>query len=98
MPLAILAKDKPNSGALRTELRPRHLEHLGRHAARLLAAGAVTADDGATPIGSLIILDTEDRAEAEAFMAGDPFTQGGLFETVTVMPWRKVFFAGERVG
>jgi uncharacterized protein YciI len=97
MPLAILAQDKPDSGALRTELRPRHLEHLDRHAARLLAAGAVLADDGATPVGSLIILDTEDRAEAEAFMAADPFTQGGLFASVSVMPWRKVFFAGERV-
>jgi uncharacterized protein len=96
MPYAILAKDKPGSAALRAELRPVHLEHLERHAAKLLAGGAVFADDGTTPVGSLIIFDSDDRGEVDRFMAADPFTQGGLFESVTVYPWRKAFLAGAR--
>ena len=46
MPFAILAIDKPNSGSIRTENRPTHLQHLDRHAAKLLAGGAMFADDG----------------------------------------------------
>jgi uncharacterized protein YciI len=96
MPYAILAKDKPGSAALRAELRPVHLEHLERYTAKLLAGGAVFADDGTTPVGSLIIFDSEDRGEIDRFMAADPFTKGGLFESVTVYPWRKVYLAGAR--
>ena len=96
MPYAIIAKDKPGSTGLRAELRPAHVEHLTRHATKVLAAGPLLADDAATPIGSLIILDTEDRAELDAFIAADPYTEGGLFQSVTVMPWRKVILGGKR--
>lgn len=97
MPFMIFARDKPGAAARRAELRPAHLEYLTGHTARLLAAGAMLGDDGATPCGSLILVDTEDRAEAEAFVAGDPFTAGGLFAEVEIRPWRKVFFDGERL-
>ncbi|MFL5337108.1 MAG: YciI family protein [Geminicoccaceae bacterium] len=96
MPFAIMALDKPGSGSVRTENRPAHLEHLDRYAARLLAGGAVLADDAATPVGSLIVYDSEDRAEVEAFLAADPFTKAGLFASVSIYPWRKVFFGGRR--
>ncbi len=96
MPFAIMALDKPDSGNVRADNRPAHLEHLDRHAAKLLAGGAVLADDAATPVGSLIVYDSEDRAEVEAFLAADPFTKAGLFASVTIYPWRKVFFAGRR--
>ncbi|MEK0083853.1 YciI family protein [Benzoatithermus flavus] len=98
MPHVIVALDKPGSASLRTELRPAHLEHLTRHAAKLLAAGPMLAEDGTTPVGSMIVLDSDDRAEVDAFIDADPYTKGGLFETVTVRPWRKVFLAGARTG
>ena len=96
MPFAIMALDKPGAGRVRADNRPAHLEHLDRFAAKLLAGGAILADDGATPVGSLIVFDSEDRAEVEAFLAADPFTRAGLFASVSVYPWRKVFFAGAR--
>jgi uncharacterized protein YciI len=40
--------------------------------------------------GSVVILDLEDRAAAEAFAAGDPYNQAGLFERVTISAWKKV--------
>ena len=58
MPFMIFARDKPGAAARRAELRPAHLEYLTGHTARLLAAGAMLGDDGATPCGSLILLDT----------------------------------------
>ena len=97
MPFLIIARDKPGAAARRAELRPAHLEHLDRHAARVLAGGAMLAEDGGTPCGSLIILDTDERAEVDAFLAADPYTRAGLFGEVEVRPWRKVFLAGKRV-
>jgi uncharacterized protein len=96
VPFAIMALDKPGAAAVRADNRPAHLEHLERSAGRLLAGGAVLADDGATPVGSLIVFDSEDRAEVDAFLAADPFTKAGLFASVAIYPWRKVFFAGKR--
>ena len=41
-------------------------------------------------VGSLLILDLADQAAADAFAAGDPYARAGLFESVTIHPWRKV--------
>jgi hypothetical protein len=35
-------------------------------------------------IGSLFLVDAANRAEVESFSAGDPFTKGDLFESVSV--------------
>jgi uncharacterized protein YciI len=96
MPFLIIARDKPGMAERRAELRPAHLEHLERHAAKLLAAGAMLAEDGTSAVGSLILFDSEDRAAVEMFLAADSFTAAGLFESVEIRPWRKVFLAGAR--
>jgi uncharacterized protein YciI len=92
MPYAILTTDKPDSGALRAKVRDEHLKYLDANTHRLLAAGALTGDDGAGGHGSVFLVDTDDRKEAEAFIAGDPFSKAGLFEKVTVTRWRKAYF------
>ncbi len=97
MPYVIITKDKDNSLALREQVRAEHLDYLTRNKAKLLAAGAQTADDGSGGYGGVIIVDTEDRAEAEAFIQNDPFTKAGLFDMIQVTRWRKAFFNGERI-
>ncbi len=92
MPYAIQTKDKPDHGYLRAELRDAHLAFLNANLDKLLAAGAVIDDDGSGGHGGILIVDTDDRAEAEAFAADDPFTKAGLFEIVTVTRWRKAYF------
>jgi uncharacterized protein YciI len=37
--------------------------------------------------GSLFIIEAEDMAAAEAFVADDPYSQAGLFETVVIRPF-----------
>jgi uncharacterized protein YciI len=96
MPYLIDATDKPQSEELRVQVRPEHLAFLERNLPRLLAAGAKLRDEGDTGWGSVYILDTEDRAEAEAFIAEDPFSQAGLFGTVAITRWRKGFFDFKR--
>jgi uncharacterized protein YciI len=97
MPYAIQTIDKPDSAEVRTATRAAHLEYLTAHKDKLLAAGAVIDDDGTGGHGGILIVDTDDRAEAERFIAEDPFTKAGLFQSVTVVRWRKAFFNKERL-
>jgi hypothetical protein len=97
MPYAIQTVDKPDSAQLRAATRAAHLEYLTARKHLLLAAGAVIDDDGTGGHGGILIVDTDDRAEAERFIAEDPFTKAGLFQSVTVVRWRKAFFNKERL-
>ena len=97
MPYACITFDKPNSLQLRTELRDVHLAYLEENKHRLLAAGAKCDDEGQGGYGGIIIVDTEDRAEAEAFIQNDPFAKGGLFAGIEVVRWRKAFFNFEKL-
>ena len=54
------------------------------------AAGPTLDDGGAGMTGSLIIMEFEDGAAAEAFSRDDPYARAGLFESVVVRPWRRV--------
>ncbi|WP_349036537.1 YciI family protein [Pseudotabrizicola sp. 4114] len=83
--------DKAEAGALRLRLRPAHLEYLEANRHLLLACGAKLSDDGQAASGGLYLLAVESRAEAEAFIAADPFHQGDLFERVFVTRWRQAY-------
>ena len=97
MPYAIITQDKPNQLELRNAVRTEHLEYLVANQDKLLAAGAMIEDDGSGGRGGILIVNTDDRAEAEAFIANDPFTKAGLFEKITVTRWRKAFFNFEKL-
>jgi len=92
MPFMVVATDKPNTAALRADVRPRHITYLEANLTKLIAAGAKMSDDGATAIGSLYLIDTDDRAEAERFVAEDPFTKEGVFAEFVATRWRKAIF------
>lgn len=92
MPYLIETYDKPDHGPLRASLRDEHIAFLDANKGKLLACGAKLTDDGSGATGGVYILDVEDRAEAERFIAADPFTKAGLFARVEVVRWRKAFF------
>ena len=96
MPYLIITTDKPDSLDRRNELRSIHLDYLIAHQDKLLAAGGLLNDDGSGGSGGCIIVDTDDRSEAEAFIENDPFTKGGLFADVKVTRWRKAFLDGKK--
>jgi uncharacterized protein YciI len=97
MPYAIQTKDKAGSSQVRADNRAVHIEYLTANKHLLLAAGALIEDDGTGGSGGLLIVDTDDRKEAERFINNDPFTKAGLFEKVTITRWRKAFFNKERL-
>lgn len=94
MPFLIETFDKPNHAEVRARERDVHLAFLARHQALLLACGAKLNDDGSSAGGGIYIVDVETREEAERFIAQDPFTLVGLFESVKIVRWRKAYVDG----
>jgi uncharacterized protein YciI len=87
MPLfAIACQDKPGALDTRLAIRPAHLDYL-KGSPGLKLAGALLGEDG-NPIGSLLIVEADNLAAAQAQADNDPFTAAGVFESVEVRPWR----------
>ena len=94
---AIVAEDVANSLERRLAARPAHVERLKAlvDAGRLLVAGPFPAIDGADPgpagfTGSLIIAEFASLAEARQWADADPYIAAGVYERVTVKPFKKV--------
>ena len=87
MQFVIHCHDRPGGAARRGELRAAHLDYLGQHKGIIVARGALVDDDGEKTNGSVLILDVEDKAQAEAFWAGEPFNRAGVYEW-TMERWR----------
>lgn len=70
---------------------PRRLEHYDAHKAylstapvRILVSGPLMSDDGETMIGSLFLIEADTKAAVEAFNAGDPFRQAGIWAEIRI--------------
>lgn len=90
MHFCVVCTDKPGGIEVRLANRPAHLEYLKSFRAGILAAGPTLGDDGATPTGSALIVEFQDRKALDAFLAGDPYAKAGLFQDVKVWPWKNV--------
>ena len=88
---ALICTDKPNSLAIRMGKRPEHVAYLKSLGDTLKLAGPFTEADGETMNGSLIVIEAESLAAAEAFAREDPYTLNGVFERVEVHPCLQVF-------
>lgn len=88
MLVALIAKDKADTLQIRLDNRPAHLEHI-KGSGIVAQAGPLLDGDGQM-CGSLVILDVEDMAQAEAWAAGDPYAKAGLFESSRLVAWKRV--------
>lgn len=84
----LICRDKPNAIEVRKANRDAHLGY-ARESGVVAIAGPMLDEDGGM-VGSLLALDVETRAEAEAFAARDPYALAGLFESVEITAWKKV--------
>lgn len=94
---AIIAQDTPNSLENRLSNRPAHLERLQllQQEGRLILAGPHPAIDSEDPgpegfSGSLIVAEFDSLDAAKAWANEDPFIKSGVYEKVTVKPFKKV--------
>ncbi len=88
MLVALIAKDKPDAIQTRLDNRAAHVEHI-KSSGLVLQAGPFL-DEAGQMCGSLVILDVEEMAQAQAWAASDPYALAGLFESVELIPWNKV--------
>lgn len=95
---AIIAEDRAGSLEQRLAARPDHLARLQalQSDGRLILAGPCPAIDSPDPgpagfSGSLIVAEFASLADAEAWAAVDPYVAAGVYEKVTVKPFKKVF-------
>ncbi len=50
--------------------------------------GGAMLDATGTPVGSTMLVDFPDRAAVDAWIASDPYTAGGVWRDVEVVPFR----------
>ncbi len=86
----VQCKDKPGHLQTRLDTRSAHLEYAKGFLDKILIGGPLLTDDGQGMIGSAFVFDTDDRAELDAFLANDPYAKAGLFESVSVIRYKKV--------
>lgn len=95
---AVIANDAPDTLAKRLATRTAHLARLEtlQFEGRLLLAGPCPAIDSATPgpagfAGSLIVAEFDSLEAAQAWAATDPYAAAGVYASVTVRPFNRVF-------
>lgn len=94
---AIVSEDHPNSLDKRLKARPDHLARLNelKSQGRLFVAGPHPAVDCNEPgdagfTGSLVIAEFASLEEAQAWADVDPYITAGVYNKVTVKPFKKV--------
>jgi uncharacterized protein YciI len=81
--------DKPNTAEIREKHLQPHRDYLQSQKGILVLAGATQSDDGSKAIGSLFLVNVDNRDKAKAFSDGDPFSQNGVFSSITITRMRK---------
>ena len=84
---AVICRDKPGHLQIRKDNRDSHLAYL-KSSGVVAMAGPLIENGDMT--GSLIVLDVPDLAAAETWASADPYKAAGLFDSVTLIEWKKV--------
>lgn len=94
---AIIAEDVSNSLPKRKLARADHIARLEalKSEGRLLIAGPHPAIDSEDPgtagfTGSLVVAEFSSLEDAQAWADNDPYIHAGVYEKVTVKPYKKV--------
>ncbi|QXQ20940.1 YciI family protein [Pseudomonas tolaasii] len=83
MIFAIHALYKADITERRAALLSSHREYLGTVSERIAFAGPLLGAAG-EPVGSLMVVDFDDEAHVQAWLAEEPLTQNGLFAQLDV--------------
>lgn len=79
------AFDHPGSLEARRRLRDAHRARLRQHDHPVVVRiGGPLLDDEGEMIGSMLVIEAENRAQVEAYLAGDPYVLGGLYRQTAI--------------
>ncbi|MBE5808469.1 MAG: hypothetical protein E7317_09040 [Clostridiales bacterium] len=96
MQFVITAYDGPDKLAKRMEVRPRHLANMASIDGKVLCAGGLLDDEGQMK-GSVMVMEFEDRAKFDAYLAAEPYVTEGVWEDVRVERMNVVLLNGEKL-
>ncbi|PYF81795.1 MULTISPECIES: YciI family protein [Marinomonas] len=95
---SIIGEDVANSLSARQQARPAHLARLEalQNEGRLVLAGPNPSIDSENPgdagfSGSVVIAEFASLEEAKAWADADPYVAAGVYQNVTVKPFKQVF-------
>ncbi len=89
MLFVIFCLDRPGSLQTRLDNIEAHKDYLAGEPIKVVMSGPLVSDDGAAPVGSLFLVDADDRAQVEASQRNDPLYQAGIWETVEIRAFDK---------
>lgn len=88
MLIAVICTDKPGALETRKANRDAHLAYI-QDTGVVAQAGPFLDADGMM-CGSLLVLDVDDVAAAQAWADGDPYAKADLFADVRIEQWNRV--------
>jgi len=86
----LMCFDKPGALDLRLATREAHFAYVRGHSTKMRLGGPFLNEAG-DMVGSLIFIEAESLAQAQAFNDEDPYTKAGVFERVEIRPWKATF-------
>ena len=78
----------------RMEVRPRHFEGMEKMKEHILCAGGMLDDDGKM-IGSLLVIEFENREQLDEYLAHEPYVVEHVWERIEVEQMNVVIFDKE---
>ena len=91
MQFLVIARDgtDPDAPARRAAARPQHLAHIQPLVeAGTVVIGGALLDAAGGMMGSSVVYEAADRAACEALIAADPYRKAGVWQDITILPFR----------
>lgn len=96
MQFVITAYDGAGMLDKRMEVRPRHLEGMAKIGEHVLCAGGLLDETGKMK-GSVLVMEFQNRAELDAYLAQEPYVLEHVWERIEVERMNVVLLDGEFV-
>jgi uncharacterized protein YciI len=89
----LIGHDGPQGPQRRNRHRQEHVAYWTEldEAGRVTLAGPIRDEANQASVGSMIVFEAADLTEARDVVRRDPYAAGGVFESLTVAPFKHVF-------
>ena len=89
----MIGLDYPDGAERRDQHRAAHVAHIEAldREGRIVLAGTPRNDSNEASVGAVILFEARDLDQARAIAGRDPFVTGGVFETVKIAPFKRVY-------
>ena len=89
----MIGHDGPDGAERRDQHRAQHVAHLEAldREGRIVLAGTPRNDNNDASVGAVIIFEADNLEDARDLVRSDPFVVGGVFESLTVAPFKHAY-------